>query len=191
MNEKQLSKIDKFEKQSRIDELDINGSLKASGFKEGMTLADIGSGTGLLAFEARNQKGSKIYSVEMSETMVDIQKERIKEKNINNVEIIEQNVDNFKIALEDESCDVISMITVFHEIDNKDSFVHEINRILKPDGKFLIIEFHKKETGFGPPLNERLSSEDINEICSKVGLEIKETTELGDNFYRVILGKIK
>ena len=191
MNEKQLSKIDKFEKQSRIDELDINGSLKASGFKQGMTLADIGSGTGLLAFEARNQKGSKIYSVEMSETMVDIQKQRIKEKNINNVEIIEQNVDNFKIALEDESCDVISMITVFHEIDNKDSFVQEINRILKPDGKFLIIEFHKKETGFGPPLNERLSSEDINEICSKVGLEIKETTELGDNFYRVILGKIK
>lgn len=190
MNEKQLSKIDKFEKQSRIDELDIKGSLKAAEFNEGMTLADIGSGTGLLVFEAYKQKASKIYSIEMSETMVDIQKQRIKEKQISNVEIIEQDVDKFKIALKDESCDVISMITVFHEIDNKNSFVKEVSRILKPDGKFLIIEFHKKETGFGPPLHERLSSEDISEICNKVELEIKSKTELGDNFYRVILQKI-
>lgn len=191
MNEKQLAKIDKFEKQSRIEELNIKESLKASRFDDNMTLADIGSGTGLLIFEAYKNKGSKIYSVEMSETMIGIQKERIAEKNIENIEIIEQNVDNSKINLKDESCDVVSMITVLHEIDNKDIFLKEIDRILKPDGKFLIIEFHKKETGFGPPLHERLSSEDISEICSKVGLKIIEKTELGDNFYRVILEKSK
>ncbi len=187
MNDKKIAKIDKFESKSRIEELDISGSLSASGFSDNMTLADIGSGTGVLVFEASKHKGSKIYSVEMSETMIEIQKERIEEKNIKNIEIIEQNVDNFRINLENKSCDVVSMITVFHEIDNKDSFVDEIKRILKPDGKFLIIEFHKKETGFGPPLDERLSSEDISRICNKVGLGIIENTVLGDNFYRVIL----
>lgn len=191
MNEKQLAKIDKFESKKRREELDIKGSLKALSFSDNMILADIGSGTGLLVFEAHKYKDSKIYSIEMSQTMIDIQKQRIKERNIENIEIIEQNVDKSEIKLKDESCDIVTMITVFHEIDNKESFVKEIRRILKPDGKFLITEFHKKETGFGPPLNERLSSEDIREICSKEGLEVINNLILGDNFYRVILKKNK
>ena len=189
MNEKQLAKINKFESKRRIEELDIAGILKAAGFSDNMTLADIGSGTGLLVLEAQKYANSKIYSVEMSDTMIEIQKERIEEEKIKNIEIIEQNVDNSRINLDNQSCDVVTMITVFHEIDNKDSFVKEIDRILKPDGKFLVIEFHKKETGFGPPLDERLSSEDITEVCSKVGFEIIDNTVLGDNFYRVIIEK--
>lgn len=189
VNEEQIKKIDKFETEDRLNEIDFDGSLKAAGFSDGMTLADIGSGTGVLIFEARKLKDSKIYSVEMSEVMIGIQEDRISSRKIENIEIINQNVDRNKIDIEDNSCDVVSMITVLHEIGDKESIMDEISRILKPKGRLLIVEFNKEKTSFGPPLYQRLSGEEIEVVCGEFGFKKTEQTCLGDNFYRVIFEK--
>lgn len=188
-NEKTL-KVNKFESEDRLKELNISGNLKTLGFSNNMTLADIGSGTGILVFEASKYNDSKIYSVEMSDVMIDIQKDRMEEGNIKNIDIIKQDVDENKILIDDKTCDVVSMVTVLHEIDNKDNIVKEISRILKPNGKFLVIELHKKKTDFGPPVEERLSIEEIESISTKVGLNTVKKTTLGPNFYSIILQKL-
>ena len=189
MNGEQIKKIGKFEKEDRLEELNLTESLKVAGFSWGASLADIGSGTGVLVFKANELGASKVYSVEMSEVMIEIQEQRIKEGNLKNIEVINQNVDRNKISIEDNSCDVVSMITVLHELGDKESIIDEISRILKPNGRLLIIEFHKKITNFGPPLYERLSVEDIEAVCKSFGLVKFEQKTLGDNFYRVVFEK--
>ena len=189
MNGEQIKKIGKFEKEDRLEELNLTESLKVAGFSWGASLADIGSGTGVLVFKANELGASKVYSVEMSQVMIEIQEERIREGNLKNIEVIDQNVDRNKIFIEDNSCDVVSMITVLHEIGDKESIMDEISRILKPNGRLLIIEFHKKITSFGPPLYERLSAEDIKAVCKGFGLVKFEQKTLGDNFYRVVFEK--
>ncbi|AFS77402.1 methyltransferase type 11 [Gottschalkia acidurici 9a] len=185
------SKINKFESETRTRELDPRGNLEAVGFSDNMTLCDIGSGTGLFLFEASKYENSKIYSVEMSDIMIEIQEERIKERNIKNIDIIKQDVNENRIKLDDQSSDIVIMVTVLHEIDEKDNIISEVNRILKPDGKFLIIEFKKQKTDFGPPLEERLSNDDIKKLCDKHDLKLEENTELGENFYRTVFRKTK
>lgn len=189
MNNEKLKRIHKFESEDRLKELGIKGSLEALNFTKNKTLVDIGSGTGIFAFEASKYEGSKIYSIEISDLMIEIQEDKIKENNINNVEIIKQNVDDNKILMDDETCDVVTMTTVLHEIDDKENIIKEISRVLKPKGKYLVIEFHNRETGFGPSLEERLSSGDIEDICNKFNLEKIEEDILGGNFYRVIFQK--
>lgn len=189
MTEEQTKKIEKFETEERLKEIDLTGSLKASGFRDGMTLADIGSGTGVLVFKASEFKKSKVYSVDMSQTMIEIQRNRIEKREVENIEVIKQNVDRNNIDIEDNTCDVVSMITVFHEIGDKDSILEEIRRILKSKGRLLIIEFHKEITSFGPPLYQRLSAEEIEAMCEEYDLEKIEQTNLGENFYRIIFEK--
>lgn len=189
MNRDKENKINKFESVSRLKELDISRNLEKLGLSKKMTLADLGSGTGTLVFEATKYTDEKIYSVEMSDIMIEIQKDKIKEKDIKNIEIVKQNVDKTKILIPDEDCDIVTMITVLHEIYDKYKIVKEIERILKVKGKLFIVEFHKRKTDFGPSLEERLSSEDIEVICSRNGLSKISEEVLGDNFYSVTFEK--
>ena len=53
-----------------------------------------------------------------------------------------------------------------HEVENKELMLDEIKRILKQGGKLMIIEFHKRETPMGPPLDHRISEEYVEKISN-------------------------
>ncbi|WP_338602157.1 class I SAM-dependent methyltransferase [Sulfolobus tengchongensis] len=60
----------------------------------------------------------------------------------------------------DQSVDFILFANSFHDIEDKEYVVNEVNRILKRDGRVIIIDWKKEDTGFGPPLSIRMSEED-------------------------------
>ncbi|WP_291300437.1 class I SAM-dependent methyltransferase [Desulfosporosinus sp. BICA1-9] len=78
------------------------------------------------------------------------------------------------------------MITVLHEIENKELMLDEIKRILKPKGKLMIIEFHKRKTPMGPPVDHRISEEYVEEIGNSKGLITFDKFSLGENYYSVV-----
>ncbi|VDN47199.1 Methyltransferase domain-containing protein (fragment) [Petrocella atlantisensis] len=45
-----------------------------------------------------------------------------------------------------------------HEIDDKITFLNEIKRILINGGKIAVVEWIKRESDWGPPVNHRLDS---------------------------------
>ena len=59
-------------------------------------------------------------------------------------------------------------------------FEKEINRILKPKSQLAIVNIHKKETPFGPPLEMRSSPEELRQ---KLSFTPKKLIEVGDYFY--------
>ncbi len=59
------------------------------------------------------------------------------------------------------------MSNVFHDIEDKEAVVKEVNRILKPGGRLIIIEF-KKDVMFGPPF--KLRPEEVEQYFNKWGL---------------------
>lgn len=75
--------------------------------------------------------------------------------------------------------------TVFHEVENIESMLDEIKRILKQSGKLMIIEFHKRETPMGPPFDHRIS-EEYEKISNSHGLKTINQFSLGGNYYSVI-----
>ena len=48
---------------------------------------------------------------------------------------------SFKYPIRDKEIDFVLMVTVFHEIDEKEVLLKEIQRILKDSGFFCMIEF--------------------------------------------------
>ncbi|MFA6075132.1 MAG: class I SAM-dependent methyltransferase [Negativicutes bacterium] len=177
-------RIKKFENPERVAELNPKLTLRAAGFERGMTLCDIGAGTGLFTFAAAEMSANQIYALEISAPMLDLLKHRIHERKVDNIAVLKSAPAALPIA--DKCCDIALMVTVFHELDNPALILAECQRILVSGGKLVIIEFHKRTTPMGPPVVHRIAEEAVENICAGCGFTAASKFTLGDNFYCLI-----
>ncbi|NTW72079.1 MAG: methyltransferase domain-containing protein [Eubacteriaceae bacterium] len=177
------NKVMKFESPQRLAELDPKETLLKLGFSPGMVLCDIGAGSGIFSFPAAEISSNNIYAIEISEGMIEILNERIAERKVSN--IIVKKADGNKLPVKDISCDMAIMVTVLHEIDDKEALLVEIQRLLVEKGTFAVVEFHKKPTPSGPPKEHRISEEEVKALC-KDRFEWTDRFDLGENFYCLV-----
>ena len=87
-----------------------------------------------------------------------------------------------RTPLEASSIDLIYLSTVFHgfEEDQIRGFRREAGRLLKPGARLAVVEIHKRDTPFGPPLDIRFSPEELRQA---VALAPLRTVEVGQHFY--------
>lgn len=177
-------KIGKFENPNRIAELNPADTLLGAGLKANMVLCDIGAGTGIFSFPAASITNDTVYALEISDDMIELLSSRKRERNTHNLVI--KKVTSEQLPLDNDSCDMVLMVTVLHEIADKHSLFTEITRILKKAGRLVIIEFHKRETPMGPPVQHRLAQEQTEALCEVGGFIKIESFDLGSNFYGVV-----
>jgi ubiquinone/menaquinone biosynthesis C-methylase UbiE len=84
--------------------------------------------------------------------------------------------------LEAASIDLIYLSNVFHAFseDQIQGFLKEAGRLLKPWARLAVVEIEKQITPFGPPLEIRLSPEELRQAIT---LNPLATTEVGRYFY--------
>lgn len=174
----------KFENPIRLKELDPERTLKKIGLQENSVFCDIGAGSGIFTLPAAVLTRNRVYALEISDEMIAIIKERASAMGLNNIETVQVNPDNFNV--EDQCADIALMVTVLHEIDNKSVFLNNVKKLLKNDGKAVVIEFHKKATSLGPPEEHRIGRDDVLAEMNEAGFEVLEDFDLGENFYCMI-----
>ena len=177
MNNKHL----KFENPVRLEELRPLETLNRIGLKEDHVLADIGAGSGVFTIPAAKITENKVYALDINDQMLELIQEKKTREGLTNIELIK--VDGSRFDLPDDSCDIVLLVTVLHEIKDTTSFIREIKRVMKKDGRIAIIEFHKKETPMGPPVAHRLGKMEVAEVCIKLDLNPIEQFDLGENYY--------
>ncbi|MBU5484246.1 class I SAM-dependent methyltransferase [Clostridium sp. MSJ-11] len=107
----------------------------AANIDEHDVVVDIGGGTGRLAQYICNSCKT-VYVLDESEKMLS------KVKQGKNLVCIRGNA--LKTPFEDNSIDVVILSDVFHHIKEQEDLIVEINRILKYDGKIVMLDFHRK-----------------------------------------------
>lgn len=185
MDDAARKKIEKFECKDRLADMKFNESMDMLELDRDSNVLDIGSGTGIFAFTAA-KSANKVVSIEMSDLMIGIQEEKIKDGNIENVEMVKCNFDGEKMPFEDGLFDAVILSTLVHEIEDKEKMFSEIERITKPGARILIVEFKKVKTEYGPPLEERLDENEIREIVGKYSFEEFSFDDDMYNYYRLI-----
>lgn len=157
---------------------------------KGDSFADIGCGIGYFTIPAAEMIGkeSTAYALDISKEMLKEVAERAQNKNINNITLV--NTDEYNLKLPTNSVTYGLMCTVLHEIEDKDRFISEASRIIKENGKLVIIDWEKKETEVGPPISHRFSSEETKELLDRHRLEIIYEDSISDIFYGIIATRI-
>ena len=171
----------KFESPARVNELSPALTLKRIGLKEGDVFCDIGSGPGIFTVEAAKITRNTIYAIDTSDDMLRIVAGKIEEQGLDNISLIKP--DGYSYPIASGECDIVLLSTVFHEVDDTDALMKEISRILKPHGKLVIIECHKKETPMGPPVGHRISEAKLKQIVEQYGFSRTAQSSMGENFY--------
>ena len=67
--------------------------------------------------------------------------------------------------------------------------MEEITRVLKPSGKFCVIEFKKIEDSPGPPLNIRLSPEETERVVVRHGFVRERIVDVGPYHYLLVASR--
>ncbi len=175
----------KLESPNRVNQLKPKETLENLGFTEEMTLCDIGAGTGLFSIPAASISKNNIYAIDISKDMIDYLNFKKSELSLESLNPIK--VDGDRLPIESNTIDLALMITVLHEVNDKECTLKEIKRILKDSGKAYIVEFYKKETSFGPPVDIRLDSEEIIKLSQEIGFDFVEEINISESLYGILL----
>ena len=115
--------------------------------------ADLGCGPGYYCAQLL-ELSDELYCVDPNAEFLGIIKEHIKDERVHLV-----NSSASSTGIPRKSIDTVVMANSFHDMDFKDGVVAEIKKILKDDGRLLIIDWKKEESDFGPPFDIRMSKE--------------------------------
>jgi len=118
--------------------------------KSGMKVADLGCGPGFFTIEMAKLVGQngKVTAIDLQDGMLAIV--RGKTENTSLRKIVEfHNCQNNKIGLS-QTFDFILVFYMLHEVPDQTSFLTELNSLIKPGGKVLIVEpkFHVTKNDF-------------------------------------------
>ena len=112
------------------------------------TILDIATGTGDLAISLTKTSATKIIGLDISEGMLSVGRKKIEKLNLNNkIEMVL--ADSEEIPFEDASFDAITVAFGVRNFENLEKGLAEINRVLRPGGVAMILEFSKPKGLFG------------------------------------------
>ena len=177
----------KLENSARLADLSPQETLLKIGLGEHDIMCDIGAGSGIFTVPAARITKNAVYAIEINDEFIDIINEKARSEKLSNIKTLRVSDDHYD--LDTASVDLAVLVTVFHEIDQKEPVLAEIKRVLKSTGKLAFIEFHKRETPMGPPVEHRISREEVIRICGANGFLVLNEFDVGDNFYCIVMGK--
>lgn len=164
--------------------------IHALGLKPGEVIADIGAGSGYFTFHLARHVGKqgKVYAFDVSPDMVRHVNRRIRETKTTNVVTIL--ADNDDPLLPDRSVNRFFICDVWHHVDNQTKYLSLMKKMLKPGGEVVMIDFHKKELPFGPPLQMKIAREDLIKQMEGNGFRLsKEHTFLPHQYFLVFAAR--
>ncbi len=102
---------------------------------------EIGPGSGYYSVEvARRIPGGALTLLDIQQEMLDKSAASLKAAGISNFSTRQS--DGKSLPFENASFDALFLVTVFGEIEERESFLQEAARVLKPDGVISITEHH-------------------------------------------------
>ncbi len=142
------------------------------------TIVDLGAGTGLYSLEfAALAPSATVFACDVAEPMVAWMTENLSPGDLEHIR--PTLVAESSLGLPPAAVDLVILIQVLHELEHADATLQDIREVLRPGGTVAIIDYHKRETGSGPPVGHRISSADARSLVESAGFrEIRHCDEI-------------
>lgn len=109
------------------------------------TILDVATGTADLAIAAAQLNPDKIIGIDISSQMISVGEKKIKEKNLSSlIQLIQADIE--QLPFSDNSFDAVTVAFGVRNFENLPRGLEEMNRVLKPGGLCVILEFSQPQT---------------------------------------------
>jgi len=174
--------------------IDVNLLFSKAQIGEKMKVADLGCGSsGHFVFAGAKIIGKKgiIYAVDILRTALEAIGKRARAENLPNIKTIWSNLEIFGATkIEAGSLDVGLLINTLYQSRKRAEILRESIRLLKKNGKLVIVEWKNIIAPFGPLPEERVKKELVDNAAKKLGLRQEEEFEAGPYHYGLIYVKL-
>lgn len=135
----------RFEIESREVYAQREAIVEACGLLPGMTVADIGAGTGLFTrlFSPKVGPDGRVIAVDISQRFLDHIRDRSRELDQPNVDTLLCDPDSTRLP--DSSVDLAFVCDTYHHFEFPQKTLASLHRALKPGGRLMVIDFRRVE----------------------------------------------
>ena len=183
--ESYLEHLDRPERAKEQKPADVVAAL---GLKPGMSVADIGSGSGYFTrrfVEAVTESGM-VYAVDIEPEMLRYAKSSVEHMHVPyTAEFIEATPDNPKLP--SASVDLIFLCNTYHHLEDRPAYFSRVRSALKPGGRIAVIDFyHDERSGnVGFPRQHLVPQETVIAEMSQAGYRLLKEHGFLDRQYFV------
>ena len=150
------------------------------------TVADIGCGPGFFTIPlAKFLVNGRLYALDLDREMVAACRHQVAQSRMGNVEIME--CEDFQFPLEPSSLDGVFLAFVVHHSPDPVRLLEAVRSLLQPHGWCTVLEWRRKETEDGPPLESRLDPEQLEGLATQAGFSYRGQRSLNADQYMATL----
>lgn len=164
-------------------------NLKAFDLRENMIVADLGAGSGFYTIPvAKIVPMGKVYAIEIQQDFLTTIRNKTTEAHLNNVECLLGDIEKIGgTKIKDGIVDAVIASNVLFQVENKNKFIKETKRILKPGGKLLLIDWSDNLPGIGPGIDKVIPKNKAREIFENENFVWQRDIDAGMHHYGIIL----
>lgn len=145
--------------------------IDALALKAGMSVADIGAGTGYFSMRLAKLPGVSVFAVDVEPAMVDYLKQRAAKEHLTNVTPVRAAATSPNLP---EPVDVVLVVDTYHHLPNRPAYFRDLRKSLKPGGRVAIVDF-RKDAPDGPPVDFRFTPQQIQDEMTQAGYQLAAT----------------
>jgi len=166
--------------------LDPNQALNQLDLTSTMIAADFGCGSGGWTMPlAKKLEDGKVFAIDILKEPLSALEGKVKSERIFNIQTVCSNVEESRGSkLGNNSVDLVLMTNLLFQVENKKAVFEEAKRILKKDGKILVVDWLPKSS-LGPEKG-RISKEEVKKIAKDSGLGFEKEFKAGPHHYGII-----
>jgi ubiquinone/menaquinone biosynthesis C-methylase UbiE len=163
------------------------------GLQPGDRVADLGAGSGEFTFAAQRAVGGsgRVFAIEVQKELVPRIKNSAQGMNLpRNLEVIWGDVEEIGGSeLRDGAVNGVIAANLLFQLEDRDNFVNEVNRILKPGGRVLLVDWSDSFGNTGPRPEDVVRARDAEALFERRGFTLERSIDAGDHHWAVVLRK--
>ncbi len=164
-----------------IDKIWRRNALRELDTKENMQLLDVATGTGDVAIAlGRKFPKARIKGLDLSSKMVAIGKQKVTDAGLTGIELMVGDAE--ALPFEDNQFDAVTVAFGVRNFEHLEQGLGEIQRVLKPGGKLIVLEFSSPRGKLFRPLFQFY----FKNILPRLGNTLSNDTEAYDYLFRSV-----
>jgi len=157
--------------------------------KSDMVAAEFGSGSGGFAIPlAKKLLDGLVYAIDIQEAPLSVLKARAQSGNVVNIKIVHSDLEKLRgSTLQDSALDLVFVVNVLFQAEEKENILSEAKRILKDSGRIIVVDWLPESPQAAS--GAKISAEALKDMAEKIGLKLEKDFNAGSYHYGLIFKK--